>query len=60
MKQSANSNSRAYAKQASRDEDRRDLAAGRKSHAQLRRENELLAPLAAGAQANLAASRRLG
>lgn len=60
MKQSDDSNSRAYAKEASRDADRRDLAAGRKSHGQLRRENEVLAPLAGGARANLAASRRLG
>jgi hypothetical protein len=51
---------RAAEKQASRDEDERDLRSGRKSVEQLCRENELLAPFARTARVDVAASRSLG
>lgn len=51
---------RAAQKQASREQDERDLCTGRKSAEQLRRENELLAPFAGSARVDLAASRSLG
>jgi len=51
---------RASAKQASRVADERALSSGRRSASQLRRENEMLAPLARVARVNLAASRSLG
>jgi hypothetical protein len=51
---------RAAQKQASREQDERDLRTGRKSAGQLRQENELLAPFADSARVDLAASRSLG
>lgn len=47
-------------KQASREQDERDLRSGCKSAEQLRRENELLAPFVRSARVDLAASRSLG
>ncbi len=52
-------NSRARAKQAARAADERQMASGEKSVAQLKRENEVFAPLARSAQVNLSASRSL-
>jgi len=51
---------RAAEKQASRDEDERDLCSGRKSVKQLCRENELLAPFVNTARVEADASRSLG
>jgi hypothetical protein len=51
---------RAAQKQASREQDERDLRTGRKSAEQLRQENELLAPFGRSARVDLAASRSLG
>jgi hypothetical protein len=51
---------RAREKQASREQDERDLRSGRKTAEQLLEENALLAPFARTAQVNLAASRSLG
>jgi hypothetical protein len=45
--------SRAHAKQASRDADRKDLEAGCQSHAQLKREHAVFAPLARGAPSSV-------
>lgn len=50
----------AVQKQASREQDERDLRTGRKSAEQLRQENELLASFARSARVDLAASRSLG
>jgi hypothetical protein len=52
--------SRARAKQAARADDERLMASGEKSVAQLKRENEVFAPLARSARVNLSASRSLG
>lgn len=51
---------RAAEKQRARMADERALSSGRKSVAQLKRENEVLAPLAEGARIDLSASRSLG
>jgi hypothetical protein len=51
---------RAADKQRSRSLDERALANGSKSVAQLKRENEAFAPLAASARVDLRASRSLG
>jgi hypothetical protein len=51
---------RAAQKQASREQDERDLRLGCKSAEQVRRENELLAPFVRSACVDLAASRSLG
>jgi len=51
---------RAAAKQRSRDADERALASGRKSVAQLKRENEVFAPLAREARVDFTAARSLG
>jgi hypothetical protein len=51
---------RALEKQRQRDRDARDLASGAKSPAQLKRENEVFAPMARAARPNLAAARSLG
>ncbi len=51
---------RAAEKQASREQDERDLRSGRKSVEQLCRENELLAPFARTARVDVTASRSLG
>jgi hypothetical protein len=51
---------RAAQKQASREQDERDLRSGHKSAEQLRRENEMLAPFVRSARVDLAASRSLG
>ena len=55
-----NAGARARAKQAARLVDARAVSSGRKSVGGLRRENELLAPLAGEARVNLRASRSLG
>lgn len=60
MKQAVQPNARAREKQASRDSDLRALASRSKSQSQIRRENEVFAPLAAKAKPNLRASRSLG
>jgi hypothetical protein len=52
--------SRGREKELSRAVDDRDLASGRKSSEQLRRENEVFAALCRSARVNLAASRSLG
>ena len=51
---------RAAQKQASREQDERDLRSARKFAEQLRRENELLGPFARSARVDLAAPRSLG
>jgi hypothetical protein len=51
---------RAREKQASREQDERDLRSGRKSVEQLCRENELLAPFARTVRIEIDASRSLG
>jgi hypothetical protein len=51
---------RALAKEASRRSDARALASGRKSAAELRRENESFAALARSARVNFEALRSLG
>jgi hypothetical protein len=51
---------RAAEKQASREQDERDLHSGRKSAEQLRQENELFVSFARSARVDLAASRSLG
>jgi len=51
---------RAVEKQRSRRLDERAISSGAKSVAQLKRENEVFAPLAADARVELAASRSLG
>lgn len=51
---------RARAKEASRLADARVMSSGQKSASQLRRENEVFAPLAVAARVNFSASRRLG
>ena len=51
---------RAQAKAISRRADARAEFSGQKSASQLRRENEVFAPLAIGARVNFSASRRLG
>jgi hypothetical protein len=51
---------RATEKQRSRLADERAISGGGKSVAQLKRENEVFAPLAADARIELAASRSLG
>jgi molybdopterin converting factor small subunit len=51
--------SRSSEKQASRDADVRAIARGDKSRGQLRRENEVFAPLARAARPNIRASRSL-
>lgn len=51
---------RAAEKQRSRRIDERAISGGSKSVAQLKRENEVFAPLAADARIELAASRLLG
>lgn len=51
---------RAVEKQRSRRADERAISSGGKSVAQLKRENEVFAPLAADARIELAASRSLG
>jgi hypothetical protein len=53
-------NARAEEKEASRRRDERELASGRKSAAQLRRENEVFGELASSARVRLLASRSLG
>jgi hypothetical protein len=53
-------NARAKEKEASRRRDERELASGRKSAAQLRRENEVFGELASSARVRLLASRSLG
>jgi hypothetical protein len=51
---------RAKEKEASRCRDEKDLASGRKSAAQLRRENEVFGQLASSARVRIIASRSLG
>lgn len=51
---------RSRAKQASRLDDERAMSSGRKSAAQLRVENEAIAPFARAARVNLRSSRSLG
>lgn len=51
---------RARAKEASRRADAHAVSSGQKSASQLRRENEVFAPLVVGARVNFSASRRLG
>lgn len=51
---------RAAEKQRSRRSDERAISSGRKSVAELKRENEVFAPLAPDARIELAASRSLG
>lgn len=51
---------RAAEKRRARVADERALSSGHKSVAQLKRENEVLAPLATGARIDLSASRSLG
>jgi len=51
---------RANEKEASRCCDEKDLASGRKSAAQLRRENEVFGQLASSATVRIIASRSLG
>jgi hypothetical protein len=52
-------NERARAKAASRAADERSLLSGEKSPAQVKRENEFLAPLVSSARIDLSASRSL-
>jgi hypothetical protein len=59
QKKNINPRSRALTKQAARASDERLLASGRKSVAQLKRENEAFAPLARSARVDLSASRSL-
>jgi hypothetical protein len=54
------SHARAVEKQRSRRLDERAISNGSKSVGQVKRENEVFAPLAAGARIELAASRSLG
>lgn len=53
-------NDRAREKQCQRERDARDLASGAKSPSQVKRENEVFAPMARSARPNLAAARSLG
>lgn len=54
------SQARAVEKQRSRRADERAISSGSKSVAQVKRENEVFAPLAVDARVELAASRSLG
>jgi hypothetical protein len=55
----SNADARVHSKRASRAADQRAFAAGTKTIAQLKRENEVFAPFAANARIDLSASRRL-
>jgi hypothetical protein len=60
VERGADPEARAAEKQRSRIADERAIVGGDKSVAQLKRENEVFAPLAADARIELAASRSLG